>query len=110
MNAGVYLMTFVGATSSGGGCLYIGNGKIVGADTGGARYHGVYTEHNGSLQAKVKLSMAIDGVLVNGVAVPKGTVLDVSANLSANFANGQPQQIQVAGGPVSAIFEKIGDV
>src|SRR5258708_36420808 len=111
MNAGVYVMTFVGSTgSSGGGCLYIGNGKIVGADTGGARYNGTYTEQNGTLQAKVKLSMAVDGVLVNGVAAPEGRVLRVQPQMAANVAKGQPPQNQVAGGPAPATLQKIGDL
>ncbi|MCW2112486.1 hypothetical protein QIH87_14220 [Bradyrhizobium elkanii] len=110
MNPAVYVMTFVGLAGTGGGCLYIGNGKIVGADTGGARYHGTYTEQNGALNANVRLTQATDGLLVTGVLAPKGTVIDLTATLSANFHNGQPQQIMVAGNPVNATFEKVGDV
>lgn len=105
-----YLMNYVGQTGMGGGAVYIGNGKIVGADVAGGRYHGSYTENGGRLSVNVTLTMMADGMLVTGQPAPRGTKLQLTATWPSNFANGQPQPIQVAGRTVNVTFEKVGDI
>jgi hypothetical protein len=106
----LYGMNYVGQTGAGGGCIYLGNGKIVGMDIAGGRYHGSYTIQNNQMTVSVRLTMVTDGVLVTGRHVPKGTRLDLSAVWPVNFADGKPQPIQVAGSTVHVVFEKVGDI
>lgn len=58
----------------------------------------------------VTLTMVADGRLVNGEPAPKGTKLPLTAIWPVNFANGQPQPIQVGGRTVNVTFEKVGDI
>ena len=106
----LYAMNYVGQTGVGGGCMYVGNGKIVGMDAGAGRYNGTYSEQNGQLTLNVTLTMAANGVLVTGQSAPKGTKLNLTATWPKDFANGQPQSIMVAGHPVKVAFEKVGDI
>lgn len=106
----LYAMRYLGATGVGIGAIYIGKGKIVGVDAANGRYHGTFTEQNGRIKAAVTLSAPQGAVLVTGVPMPPGTSISLTADWPANFANGQPQQVTVAGKPVSVTFEKIGDV
>jgi hypothetical protein len=52
----LYAMNYVGQTGTGGGAVYVGNGKIVGIDVGNLRYNGTYTEQAGRLKGSVMLS------------------------------------------------------
>lgn len=106
----LYGMQYAGQTGQGGGCVYVGNGKILGMDAGGGRYAGTYTEQNGQLSLTVTLTMIANGTLVTGQPAPKGTTLQLTGVWPQNFANGQPQAILVAGKPVQVILEKIGDI
>jgi hypothetical protein len=106
----LYAMKYTGSTGMGDGCLYVGDGKITGMDFNGGRYHGAYTEQEDQIQASVKLTMVIDGLLVTGQRAPKGTELALAVTWPRNFANGEPLPIQVGGGRVRVVFEKIGEI
>jgi hypothetical protein len=106
----LYAMKYVGSTGMGDGCLYIGDGKITGMDFNGGRYNGAYVEQDDHIQANVKLTMATDGLLVTGQRAPKGTELALAVTWPKDFANGAPLPIQVGGGRVKVVFEKIGEV
>ncbi len=106
----LYAMKYTGSTGMGDGCLYVGEGKITGMDFNGGRYHGAYIEQEDHIEASVKLTMAIDGLLVTGQRAPKGTELALAVTWPRDFANGEPLPIQVGGGRVKVIFEKIGEI
>jgi hypothetical protein len=103
-------MRYLGQAGLGAGAIYIGKGKIVGIDAANGRYQGSYTEQNGRIKATVALSIPGGGQLVTGQQLPAGQQLQITGDWPANFANGQPQQVSVAGHTVSVTFEKIGDV
>jgi hypothetical protein len=106
----LYRMCFGGVANQGGGCIYVGNGKIFGADGGGVLYRGSYTERAGEMHVSVTLSAVADAVkLVTGYRLAKGENLPLSAKWPCDFANGV-QQIQVGGKTVDICFEKIGDI
>ncbi len=106
----LYIMRYIGATGLGFGTIYVGKGTIVGADAGGGRYHGTYTESGGRINITAILSMPDGGILVTGDQIPAGTDIPVSADWPENFADGTAQPITVAGGEVQVTFEKIGDI
>lgn len=106
----LYSMTYSGLTGLGGGAVYVGRGVVLGGDVGGGRYHGTYTQQNGTLNVEVTLTFPAGGQLVTGQDMPAGSRLEMTATWPENFADGKPQPIMVAGRPVQVTFEKIGDV
>lgn len=106
----LYAMHYLGGTGVGIGTMYVGRGVFVGADAGGGRYHGTYTEQAGRFKGTGTLSMVENGVLVTGVSVPAGTKIPLTMDWLADFANGKPQKITVTGGEVQVTFNKVGDV
>lgn len=106
----LYTIRYLGATGLGFGILYIGRGTIVGADAGGGRYNGIYTESGGRMKMTTTLSMPDGGILVTGTQIPAGTDIPLSADWPTNFADGTARSISVLGNEVQVTFEKIGDV
>lgn len=106
----LYAMQYVGQTGIGAGAIYIGKGAIVGADVGGGRYNGTYTEGAGRLKGNVVLSAPQGATLVNGQKLSPGSTLQLTVDWPVSFANGQPQPITVGGRQVQVKFEKIGDI
>ena len=106
----LYTIKYLGATGLGFGVLYIGKGTIVGADAGGGRYNGTYTESGGRMKMTTTLSMPSGGILVTGTQIPAGTDIPLSADWPTNFADGTAHPISVLGNEVQGTFEKIGDV
>ncbi|WP_407114416.1 hypothetical protein [Bradyrhizobium sp. LMG 9283] len=56
-------MNFVGMAGTGGGAVYVGNGKIVGIDAGSLRYSGNYIEKGGRMKETVNLYAPTGGTL-----------------------------------------------
>lgn len=108
--AGLYIIRFLGQAGFGDGVLYIGHGLISGADTNGVIYDGSYQEADGGLKAEAVLSMPAAGQLVTGTAMSVGQKIAIAADLSADFANGEPQQVTVEGRTVTVTFHKIRDL
>jgi hypothetical protein len=81
----LYAMNYVGQTGTGGGAVYVGNGKIVGIDVGNLRYNGSYTEQGDRLSGTVSLYAPTGGILVTGAEVPAGSKLTLTLDWSANF-------------------------
>lgn len=106
----LYAMRYLGRSDVGAGAIYIGRGKIVGIDIGGARYDGTYTEGAGRMKARVNMHVPAGVVLVTGQQIPQPTTIPLAADWPLTFADGTAQQIMVAGLPVSVTFEKIGDI
>jgi hypothetical protein len=106
----LYAMNYVGRTGTGGGAVYVGNGKIVGIDVGNLRYNGTYTEQNGRLKGTVALTAPTGGTLVTGAALPAGSRLGLTLDWPVNFADGKPQAVTIEGNQVHVTFEKIGDI
>ena len=106
----LYAMNYVGQTGTGGGAVYVGNGKIVGIDVGNLRYNGNYTEHGGRLKGTITLSAPTGGTLVTGAQLPAGSKLSLTLDWPTNFSDGKPQPIAIEGRPVHVTFEKIGDI
>lgn len=106
----LYAMRYVGQTGAGAGAMYIGKGVIVGADTGGGRYNGTYTETGGRLKGSVVLAAPHGATLVNGQKLSPGSSLQLTMDWPVGFANGQPQSINVGGRQVQVAFDKIGDI
>lgn len=92
------------------GALVFGGEKIVGADAGGGRYAGTYTQQPSGIALSVNLTMPKGGVLVTGQQVLPGTSIPISGTWPANFANGPALSVNVAGKVVQVVQEKIGDV
>jgi hypothetical protein len=107
--AELFAVQYAGKTGTGAGAMYIGNGQIAGFDIYGGRYKGTYTEATGRLQGKVQLSMPEGGSLVTGQQMPAGSKLDVTFDWPTNFA-GHQQQLNVGGGTVNLILQKMVDV
>jgi hypothetical protein len=105
-----YRMNYLGQSGIGAGVIYIGGGIISGADAGDGVYDGTYQEVGGRLRASATHTMTAGGMLVTGQAVPAGQTLQIATDWPLNFANGQPQQLQVAGRTVSVTLQKIRDL
>jgi hypothetical protein len=109
-----YAMEYHGVASAdgnmGAGSLYIGKGIITGIDIAGGVYDGTYAESNGRILGNATLTFAAGGTLVTGETVPPGSVIPLAVNWPSNFANGQPQTVNVNGQPVQVIFHKIKDI
>lgn len=106
----LYAMNYVGATGTGGGAVYVGNGKIVGFDAGNLRYSGTYIENGGRLRGTVDLHAPTGITLVTGVQLPAGSRCSVTLDWPSSFADGSPQELAIQGSPVHVVFEKIEDV
>jgi hypothetical protein len=83
---------------------------MVGRDSGDGRYHGTYTQGRDLLRVNVTLSASQGAMLATGQPMASGSSLLITADLPSNFANGQAQQIMVAGQPLQVSFEKVGEV
>lgn len=110
LTPGLYRMNFLGQAGIGAGVLYIGNGIISGADAGGGVYDGAYQENAGRMRGHATLNLTAGGMLVTGQAVPAGQTMQLAVDWPLTFANGQPQQVQVAGRTVSVTLQKIRDL
>jgi hypothetical protein len=106
----IYRMNFLGQSGVGFGTLYIGSGIVSGSDAGGGMYDGGYEEIAGRIRGRAMLSLPAGGMLVTGQAVPAGQSLELIVDWPLTFANGQPQQIKVAGRTVSVTLQKIRDL
>jgi hypothetical protein len=106
----LYVMQYVGQIGTGAGAVYIGKGVIVGVDAGGGRYKGTYTEAGGRMNGNATVLVPHGATMVTGQQLPPGTTLQLTIDWPANFANGQPQPISIAGRQVQVTFEKIGDI
>jgi hypothetical protein len=106
----LYAMNYVGATGTGGGAVYVGNGKILGIDVGNLRYNGTYTEQGGRLKGTVALMAPTGGTLVTGAQLPAGSRLGLTLDWPTNFADGKPQVVTIEGRQAHVTFEKIGDI
>jgi hypothetical protein len=110
MSGALYAMNYVGQTGTGGGAVYVGNGKIVGIDVANLRYHGSYTEQAGRLTGAVTLTAPTGGTLVTGAQLPAGSQLKLTVDWAANFSDGKPQAVSIEGRQVNVVLEKIGDI
>ena len=108
----LYKMVYMGGGGAGAGVVAISKGTVLGLDVGELRYEGTYVETNGRLKltATMEATAKGGGHLVTGQTLPYGHKLALSADWPADFANGSPQTIMVAGRPVQVRFEKIGDL
>ena len=105
----LYVMRYLGKSDTGAGALYIGKGIVLGVDTGGIRYRGIYTQSEGRLRAKVTMTATGDSTLVTGAILPAGQLLQITADWPEDFADGTARQISIGGQQVSVMFEKVGD-
>lgn len=106
----LYVMRYVGQAGMNAGAVCIGKGRVLGVDAANGRYNGTYTEQNGRIRGTINLSVPGGGTLVTGQAIQAGQQVQITADWPSNFANGQQQQVTVAGRTVSVTFEKLGDV
>jgi len=103
-------MRYLGQSGLGFGSVYIGKGKVLGVDVQNGRYEGNYVNQAGRIRGTVTLSAAQSLQLVTGATIPAGHKISMSIDWPENFANGQPQQLNVSGAAVSVTFEKVGDI
>lgn len=106
----LYAMNYLGQTGTGGGAVYIGQGKIIGIDVGNLHYNGTYTEQGDRLTGAVVLTAPTGGTLVTGAQLPAGGRLGLAFDWPSNFSDGKPQVITIEGRQVHVTFEKIGDI
>jgi hypothetical protein len=105
-----YAMNYVGQTGTGGGAVYVGNGKIVGIDVGNLRYNGTYTEAGGRMKGTVALTAPTGGTLVTGATLPAGSRLNLTLDWPTHFSDGKLQIVTIEGRQVHVTFEKVGDI
>lgn len=107
----LYIMRYGGIDGSGGGTLYIGNGKILGADVGLCRYAGTYEENGGVINGKATVTaLKPDTPLVTGITLQANMSLPIEATLPVDFDTGELHTVFVAGQMVQVSFEKLGDI
>ncbi|WP_143270312.1 hypothetical protein [Bradyrhizobium sp. Ghvi] len=106
----LYAMSLVGMGGTGGGTVYVGNGKIVGVGAGNLRYSGTYIEQGGRIKGTVNLYAPTGGTLVTGAQIPADSRWSLTLDWPANFSDGKPQTLIVEGRPVHIMMEKIGDI
>ena len=106
----LYVMRYVGQTGTGGGVMYVGKGIVAGMDAGGNRYDGSYNETGGRLRGRVTMSVQAGTVLVTGQVVPQAAHFEIRIDWPADFDNGRPQQVSVAGRLAAVSFEKLKDI
>jgi hypothetical protein len=106
----LYTMRYSGQGGQGFGVVYFGRGTILGVDEDGDRYTGSYSEQDGRMKVEIVLHMPKGGPIVTGKQMPPGTTISMTAIWPSNFADGQPRQIELPGGTVSVIYEKVGDI
>ena len=107
----LYVMKFGGRTGDGGGVLYIGNGRILGADVSLCRYNGIYEEKNGVFSVEATITAPPEGAyLVTGITIPSNISLPITAELPMAFDTGDLHVVSVGGLMVQVSFEKLGDV
>lgn len=109
MNA-LYALSYLGH-AGGVGCLYLGNGMVVGIDASGGRFHGTYRGDAGRIQVSMMLIAPPGGtILVTGGTLGGGQAIPLTADWPPGFADGTAQQILVMGRPVQVTLEKIADI
>lgn len=102
----LYAMSLVGMGGTGGGTVYVGNGKIVGVGAGNLRYRGTYIEQGGRIKGTVNLYAPTGGTLVTGAQVPADSRWSLTLDWPANFSDGKPQAPIVEGRQVHIVMEK----
>ncbi|MDE0147329.1 MAG: hypothetical protein OXM58_03070 [Rhodospirillaceae bacterium] len=109
---GIYAMFYTGISGIGNAVFIMVDGKISGADVSGGILDGEYTAiKNNRVTFQARLTTPVGATLVTGQTVAdKPITQEVSATLSANFANGSPVQIQMPMGPVNVAFRKLRDL
>ena len=111
MGSALYAMEYQGNIGLGGGCLYNGNGKILGTDIHLSRYKGDYVERGGRLIGKGTLTATrTSSSLVTGVTLDLGKSLPISMDWPVDFADGSIHSAEVGGRPVQVVLTKIGDI
>lgn len=106
----LYGMRISAGGNSGLAAMYIGKDIFLGADQTGVRYKGRYTVQNDKLQCTGTVAVLAGATSLSGKQFTEAAEYPLTAELSANFADGSTQIINVAGTVAQATFEKIGDI
>ena len=107
----LYKMLYTGIESGGAGVVYIGNGNVLGIDTGDFRYHGTYTENAGRIRGTVTMTATTDGSrLVTGDTLNAGQTLPFNIDWPEAFSDGTQQPIFIGGRRINVTIEKLGDI
>jgi len=105
---GFYAVYYTGVAGFGHAVLVIKDGIVTGADVTGGVYDGKFKVSDvGGVSIEVTLTVPAGTTLVTGQTLPTPYSQTIKAELSANFASGQPVPVQTPLGPVNAIFKKL---
>ena len=114
----LYLVKYYGDTGAGYAVLYVGGNAIMGATTGGVLCKGKYTKEDGRIQMTATLLNSnfsaagggTDLITGAGARLVNGGTLRLTADLPADFDNGEPHKIQLDGVELLVRFEKIDTI
>lgn len=105
---GFYAVYYTGVAGFGHAVLVIKDGIVTGADETGGVYDGKFKVNDvGGVSIEVTLTVPAGTTLVTGQTLPTPYSQTINAELSANFASGQPVPVMTPLGPVNAIFKKL---
>lgn len=106
----LFAVRYVGSKGNGLAAICVGNGTIIGFDGSDGRYHGSYIEAGGRFRGRLKMTFPGEWPLVTGTPFRPGDVVEVAFDWPREFTEGQPQQLFVAGNPVTITAARIGEV
>jgi hypothetical protein len=106
---GIYAVYLTGLEGPGFALIYLGNGKIVGADAGGVALDGRYTMTNdksyaAEITVKTPPNMTF---LQGGFSGPGGEVFDINFILPGDFYSIDYVRIETPRGPINAKFARL---
>lgn len=105
----LYKMVYAGQTGQGGGVIYIGADGVTGMDIGEGVYSGSVAITDRA-RGRVNLRYPQGGSLVTGQQVPAGATIPIDIDVPADFGNGMPVTVSIAGRQVNVRFTKISDI
>jgi hypothetical protein len=114
MRQGFFAIYYTGRAGSGLGLIVLTNGTIVGVDSAGGFYDGIYESNDDVSPLKGNLCLRVPAgtALVTGaVPQPEPTLLNIPLELPGDFATSQKANtIRTNTGPVNVILKKLRDL
>ncbi len=108
---GFYAAYLTGSGSQGFAMLIFSKGVIVGMDSGGVKYDGVYTTDEHGITATITFTIPPHTLLVQGViSGPNAERSELKLTLPFDFASRAFLRIEANHGPVNAKFTKLREI
>ena len=114
MYQGFFRIAYTGATGVGLGIFVLQNGRVIGADAGGATYDGEYIEDVKAKTLKFTLTMNVPAgvpLVQTGLVLTSPMSVPINITLPQESIEKQiPTLVEMAIGPVNVIFTKLRDI